>query len=447
MSRVCLHTEFPLIFLVYFLLLILPGGSASAQDINIDCSAAFDDNVFDSYLPVFDRIVQLQADLSHGLDYDKSSVNLEYNASALLFRDIPGRNYHVHFIILSGTYRFEEDNTGDDESDSTGESGEDSTSGPAPVPAVERSVFSDSLCHFLETVIVGVGQFDRNEYSVYDNTKASGSIAFRQPLGLKASVRPLYAISYNNYANLSGLGNLQNMFGVRFGTDILPGGFISVTPSYAIKSYPESAQFVLSYPADTTIVVQTHGKPIITKGQIMRQRKIDLNSPTVRQVSVSATWKQRISPMTSFTSTYSYLGKPTATARVIPELGLGAVEAHVGLNVGGDDIFDDPFSYSGSLYQVEVNQNLPLSFQLIFSGEYAMKDYTYNATDASDSVLAEKRSDRRTTIDLTLSRRFELGKGRDLTPRIEFHHTGNVSNAAYYEFTKVSIVAGVGFSF
>jgi hypothetical protein len=422
-------------------LLLVFCGTVAAQDVDLDASVTSDDNIFDTFSPVSDVISQLQADVSQSWDYDQVTIGGEYTGAVLLFRDLPARNFHMHTLALTGIWRFESTDSIDTDENDSGDGDSVSVVHP-PLPPVP-----DSLCHFMETRISGSAQFDREAYAVYNAAGVAGTAALREPMGMMFSLRPIYGFAFHYYPRLTGLGNIQNSAGLRAGTSWIPGGWLSASVTFSVKSYPSAATVELAYLADTTIVEHTHGKPVITQQQVERTKTIDLNSPSVKQFSADFNWKQRFGPGTTLTFTAEYFGIPSTAARVIPELEHGAAESGTSFAGQGNEIFDDHFSFHGGEIQVQVDQHLPAGFLLSVAAGYERRDYLYPATDQADSLLPYNRRDTRAAFDCTISRPLDFGSGKLLVPRVEIHHTGNVSNAPYYEYTRNSIVAGIEWSF
>jgi hypothetical protein len=424
----------------FFLLMMVTGLSlflttaSHAQTFGITSSLMHDDNIFDNYTPVPGNILQFQLDCSKDWEIGRLSLTGNYSGAGLIFRDLTSRNYHAHSLSLSGLFQVENHDDDEDEPES-----DDSTESAAPPAAPVQP--NDSLDHFIEGGIDGGGQFDRQEYDVYDSRRIGGSLIFRQPLGTVATLRPAWSVTFNAYPNLQGLGNLQNSFSMNVGSSLFAGSWFSVAYTWSIKSYPQTSTYLLTFTADTTIVVHTHGKPVITHETVTRHRLERLNSPTVRQSVFSVLLKQALTPGTSLMSTYTIRMEPSAEARVIPELGHGA--GVLGIEGVSGDIFDDPFSYSADEYQIQATQALPLAFSLTVSGEFAGKRYSYNASDLQDSTLNVQRIDRRTIISAGLSRSFKWKSGTAVTAQFGYQFLRNESNSAYYEFDKHVVTASL----
>ncbi len=433
----------PALFSVILLWLFVP--ALHAQDVSFEPSTIHDGNIFDIYAPQSDQITQLQLDASHEWDFDQSTLNLGYSGSLLLFNTLAARNYHIHVLTFSANYHFEsedEDDPSGDEEDSTGAE-RDSASAQDPASLAR----TDSSGHYLEGYLFGAGQFNKQDYNEYDNDIAAATLAFRQPIGDYASVRPAYTLSYHAYPNVSGLTNVQNVFGLIFGTDVIPGGWLMLSPSYSIKDYTTTALYYYSVRTPNS---SGRGKGGEHGGGTTVQRSIELSTPSVTQAMVTLGLVDSLPTGTHFTAQYTRFGTPSTEARSIPQQLHGALESGgtIGSFTAENEIFDDHFLYSGDRYVLQVQQHVFFNILLTTGIAYQTKTYTDPAKDLSDSlIVASHRQDWRTEIELNLSRPLRLGDETSIKPELDFRYLRNSSNAPYYDFDKSVIMAGIELDF
>lgn len=416
------------------------GNIVHAQDFGVASSTLHDDNIFDIYAPIPDQVTQLQLDASNDWDFEKASLSLGYTGSLLFFRDVSSRNYHVHLISLTSSYHFISDT--DDETDSEDDS--TTTDGEA---TLGKTAYTDSSDQFLYASLIGGSQFNGQAFSEYDNTKISGTVTLRQPFGSKLSVRPSYTFSFHSYPNLSGITNIQNTFMLHLGSDVISGSWLSISPSYSIKSYPISSSYSYTF---TTQNPSGHGKRNSSGVGQTRTRTFLLTAPAVRQLSMSVGWKQRINEGSIASGTYTHFGTPTSEARAVPlQLG-GGLEARgvVGEFASQNEIFDDHFAFSGNELTLQFEQTLPLLFILDLNLHFQKKTYSSAAMDLADSlILAPNRIDARTEVEIAVSKRIRFSQGVIVKPHLEYHYVRNNSNAPYYEFDKNAIAVGLELNF
>ena len=429
------------IILIY--LIALPD-NLIAQDIGVGLNTTHDENIFDTYNPLKDQVTQLNLDLSKGWDSDNSYWGVFYAGSLSLYSDLSARNNHIQMVMASMKYHFvhEEPKVSETENDST-DAESDST---AEVGSTEI-IHSDSLDHFINTTIFGAAQFNKVDYEEWDNATASGSIIFRQPLGLHASIRPSYTLAFHSYPNISALTNIQNIISLHIGTDFLEGSWLALTPTYAFESYTETQQF-----SDTLhlkkVIKGKHGSAM---GGLSKVVSINLSTPSVQQLALSLLWNYKPVPGTEFTTQITRYAKPSKEARAVPQLRRGAAKLKsfiVNIDLGQNNLYDDHFSYYGNELTVQAKQLLPLDLILEVSLQYQKKTYTYQAMDLSDTiVVASNREDKRTEIAFNFSKNISLGEDSILKLEFEYHTFNNGSNAPYYDFKKNTFMVGAEYNF
>ena len=433
--------------------------AARGQSVNLSTSTAHDENIFDIYFPTSDQITQFQLETSKDWDFDQLSLTGTYTGAFELFRDLPARNYHVHVLSLGAAYHFENSEESGESSgereDTLSENGETSPAVPLPPPGgmPALTAHTDSADRFLYFALTGGSQFDRNEStdfgnpSKYDNSIIEASAALRQPVGTRFSLRPSYVFSYHAYPNVSVVTNLQNILGLQFGSDFVPGGWIALVPQFAFKDYTGSSMYT-----DTVLFRNSggHGKGFGNGNGGIKVRTFTFTTPSVRQFFLTLLWKQVIMSGTELVSLYTRFGPPSAGARIIPQQLRGGGEARgvAGSFASGSEIFDDHFAYSADAITVQLSQSLPFGFSLRAQQVFQSKAYTLAAKDLADSVtISNQRADRRYETGITVSRTFSDGGGRSLKPQLEFHHLRNDSNDPYYQFEKNIILFGIEFDF
>jgi hypothetical protein len=411
-----------------------------------------DENIFDAYLAVPDRITQFQVDASKDWDFDNSSLTLSYFGSLLLFRDLTARNYHVHLLTLTSLYHFvpEEEESDDAEADSSGDDDEDSTAAAprAAAPAVPP-VHSDSLDRYLSLSASAASQFDKTEFSQYDNSRVAGSVIWREPLGARASLRPSYAVQLHSYPNLSGISNVENRFALLAGTVPADGGWLTAGVAYGIKAYTSSATYTYTIDGTPGSLGQGHGKGG-AGGTAARTRTITLNSPAVSQLVASAELVQKLAEMIRVRAQVQHFGNPSTAARILPQQLNSTVEQEgmLGLFTSQNEIFDDHYGFSGNEVLLGVELTFPGSINAGCTADFVAKKYTIPARDLSDSlVLAANREDNRLDVAMSLSKSISFGGTRSLKPKAEIHYLRNHSNAPYYEFDKSTYLIGVEYNF
>ncbi len=427
--------------------------ASRAQSVSIATTTFHDENVFDIFAPTSDQLTQVQLDAYTDWDFDQASLTASYSGAAQLFRDLPERNYHVHLLSLQGLYHIEGSDAEEDQESAPAAGESDSASQASHQGLAAAPAHSDSSDRFAYFTLAGGAQFDRDvatDYgnpAVFDNTAIEAAVAFREPLGIRFSVRPSYTVVYRVYPNVSVVSNLQHIAGLQLGSDILPNAWFAVTPAYSYKGYTGSSTFVDTL--SSFRVSQGHGKGF-GSGKGPKVRQFVFATPSVNQFSVSVLWKQSIAKGSDVTGEYTRYGNPSGEARVIPEQlrGAGPDRGSIGDFTGQNEIFDDHFAYSGNQYSLQLNAGIPLGLTLGAKELILVKTYSTPAMDLTDSLtLAPHRNDHRYETVVSVARPIPLGEGRVLKPEMEFHYLRNDSNAPYYAFDKSIVLFGIAFEF
>ncbi len=434
--------------------LFLLAQTAIAQNFGAGVSTLHDANIFDTYAPIDDQITQVNLDASKDWDLDQTSLGLGYYGSMLFYNAVSERTYHIHSALFSFQYQFYRE---DEDPDSSG--AENDSSGavaalntpPAPVAHI------DSLDQFLYTSIGGIAQFNKTEFSDYDNSAVIASVSFRQPIVEAVSLRPGYSMTYHAYPNLPGLANFQHVGMLTLGISLLPNGWLGVTGAAGHEQYTESTSFTYTYsdsvPGGNGFGhAGGHGKGSSGGTGTAKSRTLtfDFTTPSVDQLFFGAVFHQKIASKTDLTAQGTVYAPPSSGARIIPERIQNAVENRPGTFEGfgtQTDIFDDHFTYSGSEFLLQLRQPLPVNFQATIGGVFRHKRFTSPATGILGDTLAPNRLDDRFEGVFALSRPFPIFSGRTMNLVGEVHYVRNQSNEPFYDFKKTVLMVGLQMSF
>ena len=339
----------------FFLLPLYP---CHSQSVNAGVSTMHDENIFDTYAPVEDQVTALNIDASKDWDFDQSDFTLAYYGSLLLYNDLTARNYNIHTLFFNTSYHFENDDEDESEAeaDSTSDTGDSSslvTQKPDP-QATTPAPHSDSLDRYIYGILAGASQFDKSEFSEYDNAGAAVSIIFRQPVGETVSLRPGYTLSYHLYQNLQTLTNIQHTGSLTLGLWLDKLGWIGVTGSYGHKIYTETSTYTFTFndsgPGSNGYGHGVgHGKGNSGNAGNNKSKTYDFTTPSVDQASMEITWHKIFSRQTEMNVELTAYTTPSTTARLIPERIQNEIETHPGSYqdlTTGSEIFDDHFTYS-----------------------------------------------------------------------------------------------------
>ncbi len=435
--------------------LMLLAQTAIAQNFGAGVSTLHDANIFDTYAPIDDQITQVNLDASKDWDFDQTSLGLGYYGSMLFYNTVSERTYHVHSAFFSFQYQFYRE----DEDPDSSEASEDSTQAVASLNSPPPSPLAhiDSLDQFLYASIGGIAQFNKTEFSDYDNSAVITSVTFRQPIVEAVSIRPGYSMTYHAYPNLPSLANFQHVGMLTLGVSLNANGWVGVTAAAGHEQYTQTTAFTYTYsdsiPGGNGYGhAGGHGKGSTGGTGTTKTRTLtfDFTTPSVDQLFFGAMLHQKLASKTDITAQGTVYAPPSSGARIIPERIQNAIENRPGTFEGfgtQTDIFDDHFTYSGSEFLLQLRQPIPLNIQATVGGVFRHKRFTSPATGILGDTLAPNRRDDRYEVIFALGRPFPVFAGRSMNLVAEVHYIRNQSNEPFYDFKKTVLMAGLQMSF
>lgn len=379
-----------------------------------------------NYANISDQLKMAYLELAYKPESDRASFDLRYVGGLTLFNRLSDRNYYEHG--LTGTTSLQitsaaEDTTEEEESDE--ESGR-----PAS--------YADSTGQILTIGARISARHDRSVHRDFDNRGVEVHLAHRATTGERSLVRLRSDFTYHTYPHVIELSNWNNVISAEFSlwTD---GGFLfGATASAGVKYYTTSTFDTTRFESTTGTTpgkgkgggsqIGTTEEILIeprTNGTIQLGAGLFLRKDWSAQASLSAVALYRVTPRYS----ERYL------APLTPEASLT------------EDLYTDFFSYKGPEIRVQMTQSLVANIQAIVGVELLRKTYGIPALDLEGVEINPTRTDLRSTLEIYLSRYFEItdGLGADLAVGIEFAR--NQSNDRYNDFSTSSISLGIGIGF
>jgi hypothetical protein len=113
----------------------------------------------------------------------------------------------------------------------------------------------------------------------------------------------------------------------------------------------------------------------------------------------------------------------------------------------GDDIYNDFFSYEGPELRMRLTSTLIGKIQMIVEAGVQHKRFAAPALSLTGDVLASHRADLRTSIEMYVSRYFELLDGIGIDLFVDAGFVRNQSNDSYNDHSGSSVSAGLGIGF
>jgi len=132
--------------------------------------------------------------------------------------------------------------------------------------------------------------------------------------------------------------------------------------------------------------------------------------------------------------------------------GLAKDASSLGVTYGDESqFFDDPISYGGYTYQIQLTQILPFETTLRGSYFYNSKNYPSQGIylNAEDYDEVTKRIDNQQLFDLSLSKMIELSKNANtsLSISLEYQFIKNESNSFWYQYDTNKASININFQF
>lgn len=132
--------------------------------------------------------------------------------------------------------------------------------------------------------------------------------------------------------------------------------------------------------------------------------------------------------------------------------GLAKDASSLGVTYGDESqFFDDPISYEGYTYQIQLTQILPFEATLRGSYFYNSKNYPSQGIylNADDYDEVTKRIDNQQLFDLSLSKMIELSKNANtsLSISLEYQFIKNESNSFWYQYDTNKASININFQF
>ena len=366
------------------LLMLIPLAASGQLSGGLQVGTLFDDNVFNNYLQVADRVTEVS--LQGAYDWDTESTNLQLFYTGMLdyFALLPSRTFQVHTVGLAYTHALDDD---------------------------EGALFNIGGDYALRD--------NRDEYAIYDHTQISlyGNLQWQvaDPLRLKGG----YAFRAVAFSELQEFDYSEHMLFIQATTSLPTRTTFIAQADLGFKSYATPN-------ADTT----STGYPRRQWGK----RGVETSAPGVTQLITTFRIGQGITETTGLSLTGQY------------QLSLDKESRYLSFDTGvvtDDEIFDDHYGFDGPLIGLTATQILPADFQIRASGSIQERRYSNRpAYDLAGTLTASQRIDTRSVLSLALDKSFpSLG----LRASLAYDFISNASNDAYYGYRNHAVSLWLSF--
>ncbi len=345
-----------------------------------------DDNAFNNYLQIQDRLTELTLQGTYDWDAEASNTQAFYTGSLNYFALLPSRTFQLHSAGLTYSHLF-------------GEEGE----------ATLNTGATFSL------------RDNHEEYSIYDHYQMSLYGNLHGFLSDNVSMKGGYLFRSVAFAELEGF---------------------NYTEHYAF------AQGALTLPTRTMIIVQADlgfkhyttpnadSSSLSSGGFGKGKRTSEIAAPGVTQLIGTVRIGQGITEVTGLSLTGQY------------QVSLQKESRYLTFSDGiltDDELFDDHYGYDGPLGSLMVTQMFPADIRIRASGQLQRRLYSdRSAFDLSGVQVSSQRIDTRSVFSVSADKAFP-SMGISLT--LTFDHIVNASNDAFYSYRNSALSARLSFAY
>lgn len=396
-------------------------------------SFGYNQNPLYNYAKISDQLKLGYLELSYQKESEHGSLAIRYVGGLTVFNRLQDRTYYEHG--LAGTYAIHFTGVASKANADEEESAEsDSTEETEKPPS-----YADSTGRYLTFGVRIAARHDKAIRRDFDNQGAEATLAYRFAIGEHSFGRILNTVSSHSYPNVAELSNVNDVLSAELAA-WSDGGFIyGINASAGIKYYTTSI-------FDTTRFQTTPGNsPGKGKGggnQVGTTTEQILLEPQIKgtiQLSAGLFLRKDWSELSSLSAAALYRLTPRYAERYLAPL---TPEASL-----TEDLHADFFSYEGPEIQLRLTQRLFARIGSILSAEFLHKSYGIPALDLEGNEIEPTRSDLRSSIELYLSRYFEISGGLGLDVSLGMEVARNQSNDRYNDYSTYAASLGFGIGF
>jgi len=360
------------------LLLLWTSGGAAQWSGGIQVATLLDDNAFNNYLQIDDRLTEVSLQGAYDWETETSNLQLFYTATLDYFALLPSRSFQVHSSGLVFSHTADED----------------------------------------EQTLVNVGgtftlRDNRDDFTIYDHSQVSLYGNLRSYFSDVLRVSAGYTFRSVWFSEWSELNYLEHT--------------LFIQPAISL---PTRTTFILQ--ADLGFKGYTTPNPNDSgsdgPARRMGRSGTEVATPGVTQLSGSLRIGQGLAERTGLSLTASYQVSLAKESRYLSfEDGL----------LTDDEIFDDHYGYDGPLVSLMLTQILPADFRVRASGSLQERRYSNRpAFDLLGQPVASQRIDTRSVLSFSLEKSFPAF---GLQASLAYDHIINSSNDEFYTYRNHAI--------
>jgi hypothetical protein len=381
-----------------------------------------------NYAKLSDQMKVAYLELAYQKDGENSTLNAKYSGGLTLFNRHQDRNYYEHGLV--GLYTLHLTGAGKEAAAQEEESTEEETEKPPS--------YSDSTGSYLTAGIRISGRHDKALRQDFDNRGAELRLAYRFATGERTFGRVLNTVTYRSYPSVAELSNWNDILSAELASWTDGGMIYGVSASAGVKYYTTSV-FDTTRFETTTSAQPGKGKGGGNQGTTAEAILLQPRINGAVQITAGLFLRKDWSTQSSLSAVAMYRLTPRYAERYLapltPEAGLT------------EDLHADFFGYKGPEMQVRLTQPLFAGIQSILGCELQYKTFGFPALDLEGNEIEPIRKDIRSSLELYLSRYFELAGEMGLDVSLGMEVARNQSNDRYNDFSTYSVAFGIGIGF
>ncbi len=309
-----------------------------------------DDNSFNNYLQINDRITELSLGTGYEWETEESNLGLSYSGVLNAFAVIPSRTFSVHSAAASYDRLFGEE---------------------------EATLLTTGLTYSLRD--------NRDKYTVYDHTQLSLQANLRHYVSESFLIKGGYAFRSASFAELPDFDYVEHALFVQSGWTLPTRTTILLQADIDFKKY-------LTSNIDTAAS--------LSSGYGYRRQRGSESTPGVTQIIGTLKIGQGIAQGTGLSVMGQY------------QVSLQKESRYLTFSDGtltDDELFDDHYGYEGPLVNAMLTQFLPADIRVRVSGTLQQRRYNDRpAFDLAGIAVDAQRIDTRSTYLLLGGKAFRL---------------------------------------
>ncbi len=345
-----------------------------------------DDNSFNNYLQINDRITELSLETGYEWETEESNVGLSYSGIMNAFGVIPSRTFYVHSAAAS-----------------------------------YARLFGEESATLLTTGATYSLRDNRDEYTVYDHTQLSLHANLRHYVSESSVIKGAYAFRSASFAELPDFDYVEHALFVQGGWTLPTKTTILLQADIDFKKYMTSN-------------IDTTASP--SSGFGYGRRRESESTPGATQLIGTLKIGQGIAQGTGLSMMGQY------------QVSLQKESRYLTFSDGtltDDELFDDHYGYEGPLVSAMLTQFLPADIRVRVSGTLQQRRYSDRpAFDLAGFAVNAQRIDNRSTYSFSVEKPFD-SLGIRLT--IVYDRIVNSSNDSYYNYSNNAVAARISYAY